>query len=389
MTDRRPLLRAIFDAAVAAAHPDAVLASHLRPVPKGRVIVLAAGKGAAAMAAAAERHYLDALKLERVSVVGTSLGGWIALALALVHPTRVERLVLAAPAGIRVDGVERYDYFANPVDETLRRLFHDPTRAAQLLPTEYGAEVVVRGYHEFTTLARLSWNPYLYDPKLQQRLRRVRTPTLLIWGAEDRVLPPAHGRAFAELMPFATLSHIHPGRVFLGVGHFLVGQRGALAHLGAQILEPLAEVLERLGPLQLIGDLGVAVGHEVAPLFERVALVAALVAIATFVAGLIPRLVVAIALALVVALRLVAGALIANFFYTSPTVGETLAIIDFVTVSFGGFGSVLGALVAGLIIGVVESLSAYLIGPVYKDVVVYILFVLVLWFRPLGLMCKT
>ncbi len=84
----------------------------------------------------------------------------------------------------------------------------------------------------------------------------------------------------------------------------------------------------------------------------------------------------------------IAGALIATFFYTSPTVGETLAIVAFVTVSFGGFGSVLGALVAGLIIGVVESLSAYLIGPVYKDVIVYILFVLVLWFRPQGLMGK-
>jgi len=59
MTDRRPLLRAIFDAAVAAAHPDVVLARHLPPAPKGRVICLAAGKGAAAMAAAAERHYLD------------------------------------------------------------------------------------------------------------------------------------------------------------------------------------------------------------------------------------------------------------------------------------------------------------------------------------------
>lgn len=84
----------------------------------------------------------------------------------------------------------------------------------------------------------------------------------------------------------------------------------------------------------------------------------------------------------------IAGALIATFFYTSPTVGETLAIVAFVTVALGGFGSVLGALVAGLLIGVVESLSAYLIGPVYKDVIVYILFVLVLWFRPQGLMGK-
>jgi glycerate 2-kinase len=64
MTDRRPLLRAIFDAAVAAAHPDSVLSAHLRAAPKGRVICLAAGKAAAAMAVAAERHYLDELGLE-------------------------------------------------------------------------------------------------------------------------------------------------------------------------------------------------------------------------------------------------------------------------------------------------------------------------------------
>src|SRR5947208_14210407 len=70
MTDRRPFLRSIFDAAVAAAHPDVVLAPHLRPVPKGRVICLAAGKGAAAMAVAAERHYLDRLGLEPERLIG-------------------------------------------------------------------------------------------------------------------------------------------------------------------------------------------------------------------------------------------------------------------------------------------------------------------------------
>src|SRR5882757_7067370 len=70
MTNRRPLLRAMFDAAVAAAHPDVVLASHLRPVPRGKVICLAAGKGAAAMAAAVERHYLDALELEPSRLTG-------------------------------------------------------------------------------------------------------------------------------------------------------------------------------------------------------------------------------------------------------------------------------------------------------------------------------
>jgi glycerate 2-kinase len=70
MTDRRPFLRSIFEAAVAAAHPDVVLAPHLRPVPKGRVICLAAGKGAAAMAVAAERHYLERLGLEPERLIG-------------------------------------------------------------------------------------------------------------------------------------------------------------------------------------------------------------------------------------------------------------------------------------------------------------------------------
>ena len=80
MTDRRPLLRAIYDAAVAAAHPDVVLSAHLPPpqgAMNGRVICLAAGKGAAAMAAAAERHYLDTLGLEpsRLSGIATTRHG--------------------------------------------------------------------------------------------------------------------------------------------------------------------------------------------------------------------------------------------------------------------------------------------------------------------------
>jgi glycerate 2-kinase len=77
MTDTRPLLRAIFDAAVAAAHPDVVLAAHLRSAPNGRVICLAAGKAAAAMAAAAERYYLDELGLEpsRLSGIATTRHG--------------------------------------------------------------------------------------------------------------------------------------------------------------------------------------------------------------------------------------------------------------------------------------------------------------------------
>ena len=82
----------------------------------------------------------------------------------------------------------------------------------------------------------------------------------------------------------------------------------------------------------------------------------------------------------------IAGALIATFYYLTPTVGESLVLIAFVVVCFGGFGSVPGAMLAGLIIGLIQAASAYYIGPVYKDVVVFALFVAILWVRPQGLL---
>lgn len=105
--------------------------------------------------------------------------------------------------------------------------------------------------------------------------------------------------------------------------------------------------------------------------------------------GIRPDTMQAIAWAIAAGATGLAGALIANFFYIVPTVGETLSIVAFVTVSLGGFGSVPGALVAGLLIGVIESLSGYLIGAIYKDIIVYILFLFFLWFRPQGLMGKS
>src|SRR5215470_10856690 len=86
--------------------------------------------------------------------------------------------------------------------------------------------------------------------------------------------------------------------------------------------------------------------------------------------GIRPERMQAVAWGLAAAATGIAGALIANFFYVAPTVGETLA------------------LVAGLMIGVIESVSAYAIGAIYKDIVVYTLFVLALWLRPQGLMGK-
>lgn len=107
---------------------------------------------------------------------------------------------------------------------------------------------------------------------------------------------------------------------------------------------------------------------------------------AAMLMGISPDRMQALAWGLAAAAAGIAGALIATFYYISPTVGESLAIIAFVVVAFGGFGSVPGAMAAGLLIGLIEATSAYYIGPIYKDVVVYALFVAMLWVRPQGLM---
>jgi branched-chain amino acid transport system permease protein len=82
----------------------------------------------------------------------------------------------------------------------------------------------------------------------------------------------------------------------------------------------------------------------------------------------------------------IAGALMATSYPWSPSVGETFGLTAFVVVTLGGFGSVPGALYAGLIIGLLQALSAYWLGPIYKDMVVYALFAALLWFRPQGLL---
>ena len=66
----------------------------------------------------------------------------------------------------------------------------------------------MRVYRELTTLARLSWNPYLYDPVFQRRLARVRTPALLVWGENDAVVPVPYGEAYAALLPYATFKQL-------------------------------------------------------------------------------------------------------------------------------------------------------------------------------------
>ncbi|MCH8619802.1 branched-chain amino acid ABC transporter permease [Undibacterium sp. TS12] len=84
----------------------------------------------------------------------------------------------------------------------------------------------------------------------------------------------------------------------------------------------------------------------------------------------------------------VAGALLSTFFPIFPEVGANFILIAFVVVNLGGFGSVIGALFAGIIVGVIEVMGGFLIGPQYKLALVLSLFLAVLMFRPQGLMGK-
>src|SRR6516165_6120398 len=84
----------------------------------------------------------------------------------------------------------------------------------------------------------------------------------------------------------------------------------------------------------------------------------------------------------------IAGALMAMSYPWSPSVGETFGLTAFVVVTLGGFGSVPGAMYAGLIIGLIQALSAYWFGPIYLDIVLYALFVALWLLRPAGLLGK-
>ena len=84
----------------------------------------------------------------------------------------------------------------------------------------------------------------------------------------------------------------------------------------------------------------------------------------------------------------VAGALLSSFYYVFPEVGGNFGLIAFVVVALGGFGSVAGAFIAGIIVGLVEVMAGYLLAPSIKFVVVLALYLAVVFIRPQGLMGK-
>jgi pimeloyl-ACP methyl ester carboxylesterase len=156
-------------------------------------------------------HYaelFDALGLEEVVLGGVSLGGWIAAEFAVRWPERVRRLWIADAPGLWVDEEPLPDLFRIMQDrQAVRRLlFHDPESymARLVIQDSPDEQTMLAAYQNMTALARVVWDRP-YDPKLARRLHRVRCPTLLLWGADDRLVPPSYGEAYRRHLPHAEL----------------------------------------------------------------------------------------------------------------------------------------------------------------------------------------
>ena len=184
-------------------------------------------------------HYLDLLDtlgLERVHLVGASLGGWIAAEIAVMASHRLASLVLIDPVGIKVDGWIYPFIFGMDLPQVVATIFHRPEAAMALAPKDQSVDTLVELYRQSAAMARVAWNPYLYDPRLRRRLARVTAPTLLAWGEHDRLAPLACADAWrkeipgARLATFANSGHVphleEPAAVAAAVIEFCAGPAG-------------------------------------------------------------------------------------------------------------------------------------------------------------------
>jgi pimeloyl-ACP methyl ester carboxylesterase len=169
--------------------------------------------------------------IDKLDVVGFSLGGWIAAEYAVLFPDSVRSLTLIVPVGLRVAGKPVADIFAMTPEEQFATFFNDPTNALPYAPDLEDVDTVVRLYDEASTLARLMWNPR-FDPKLERRLRRATMPALVIGGDPDRAVPDEMADLYAERLPAGRLERV------AGAGHMVIVEQPervaqlALEHIG-------------------------------------------------------------------------------------------------------------------------------------------------------------
>jgi pimeloyl-ACP methyl ester carboxylesterase len=159
---------------------------------------------------------LDQLDLRDVNVVGLGLGGWIAAEIAVKNAQRLSKLVLVDAFGVKHGDRETRDIYDMwfVTDADLQKIFYlDPQFAARDLSKLPEDELfgIARARE---ASSRYGWRPYMHNPKLKGRLHRIKLPALVLWGAEDRIVAPAYGRAYAAALPSAKFETID------GAGHF-------------------------------------------------------------------------------------------------------------------------------------------------------------------------
>lgn len=153
--------------------------------------------------------FIDVAGLGRPHLLGHSIGGWTAAEMAAMSPRSLERLVLVAPVGLKPDEGDILDVFYYSPPQLLGMTVHDPATIPEWdelfgrPPTPAQAEIAERG-REMT--ARLTWKPYMHNPRLARFLPRVTNPSLIVWGREDRIVPVVCGEQYRRLLPNATLT---------------------------------------------------------------------------------------------------------------------------------------------------------------------------------------
>jgi pimeloyl-ACP methyl ester carboxylesterase len=138
--------------------------------------------------------FLDDLALADVTVIGNSIGGWIAAELALLGPPSVTRLVLIDAVGLDVPGHPVTNLTGMAVPEIMQLSFHDPSPFLRDPATLSGDERATLAANQ---AALAVYAPKMADPSLASRLNELRLPTLVLWGAEDGIVDAEYGRAYA------------------------------------------------------------------------------------------------------------------------------------------------------------------------------------------------
>ncbi len=139
---------------------------------------------------------IDRLGLDRPLVVGVSLGGWLAVDLAIHRSDLLAGIVLVGALGLR-PATPAPDLFLMEPPEALAHLAHSIDGDA-VDPLSGDVDRLTRLWVEQATQARLMWERP-YDRRLERRAHHVRCPVAVVWGEDDRLLPVDHGRRLAAL----------------------------------------------------------------------------------------------------------------------------------------------------------------------------------------------